>query len=764
MTRVFLAYASGNDFHNTVICDSATAASSNDRLITPWSEKDTSGQQISKSVETWISESDGFIADISLVNMNVTYEVGYAIGLRKPVRLIRSSHTAFNKIQEIGLLSSLGHDSYDFQPKLTALLKKKEISPGWPLPSRNKDQPIFVLQPPDPTDWSRQAISAVKKVARLKFRGFNPAEISRLNASEAFEHTAVSFGVIVFWVDSLDLKAQRNNQRASFIYGLARGLEIPVLLIAHESSQLPLDLHDSASRWGRMGDIDGLIASFRDNVADEIVQYTGSAPGGRPSTLADLDFGDPVAENEQSQLSEFFVETNPYKRALAGDAHVLVGRKGSGKSAVFLRVRDKCRSNKQNIVVDLMPEGYQLIKLKKFILDRLSFGTRKEVVAAFWEYILWLEIAYKILEKDQQRAKYDSELLAKYQALETLFRRRVDTGQGDFSERLGLLSDNIVSRFSESYSVDDEAAVLKSSEVLQIIYGEDLARLRDSVLDYLRLKGFVLFLFDNLDRVWTPGGFTEDDATILIGLVEAMQEISRKFTKRAYDFRWVLFVRSDVYEFLISGMADYGKLSTYSLEWADRDQMIELFKQRLIISERNDSRSVGLDEISTGHVQGRPTLEFLVDGSLMRPRYLIRLFETARRRALTLNRSKISEPDYLFALKELGWQVLEDLDREIVDIIPDGQNFLFEILDHQNDLTPEKLRYLAGKTISDPQLIEKLIDVMVWNGSLGVRVSNGDKYIFNTGYKRQYIASIIRANPQAELLIHPTLSAAIQEF
>jgi chromatin remodeling complex protein RSC6 len=35
-----------------------------------------------------------------------------------------------------------------------------------------------------------------------------------------------------------------------------------------------------------------------------------------------------------------------------------------------------------------MPEGYQLIKLKEFILDSLALGTRKEVVAAFWEYIL----------------------------------------------------------------------------------------------------------------------------------------------------------------------------------------------------------------------------------------------------------------------------------------------------------------------------------------------------------------------------------------
>lgn len=174
MTKVFLAYASGNDFHENIIRESAEAASTADRTVTPWSEKDTSGQQISRSVETWIEESDAFVGDLSVVNMNVTYEVGYAIGLRKPVRLVRSTHTDFKKVQNIGLLSTLGHDPYNFQPRLASILQKKDVTPAWPIPARNSDQPIFVLQPPTPTDWSRQAISAIKKIARLKYRGFNP--------------------------------------------------------------------------------------------------------------------------------------------------------------------------------------------------------------------------------------------------------------------------------------------------------------------------------------------------------------------------------------------------------------------------------------------------------------------------------------------------------------------------------------------------------------------------------------------------------------
>ncbi|MER9927550.1 hypothetical protein NKJ84_32970, partial [Mesorhizobium sp. M0048] len=127
-------------------------------------------------------------------------------------------------------------------------------------------------------------------------------------------------------------------------------------------------------------------------------------------------------------MADYFLETDAYQRTLAGEANVLVGRKGSGKTAVFLQVRDRTRAHKENIFIDLIPDGYQLIKMKEFILDKLSFGTRKEVVAAFWEYVLWLEIAYKLLEKDETRVLRDTRLLENYKKLKLLFEARVDDG------------------------------------------------------------------------------------------------------------------------------------------------------------------------------------------------------------------------------------------------------------------------------------------------------------------------------------------------
>lgn len=160
-------------------------------------------------------------------------------------------------------------------------------------------------------------------------------------------------------------------------------------------------------------------------------------------------------------------------------------------------------------------------------------------------------------------------------------------------------------------------------------------------------------------------------------------------------------------------------------------------------------------------VAGRPVLDFLIDGSLMRPRYLIRLFETARRRAVTFSRGKIAEEDYLVALKELGWQVLEDLDREIADLVPKGSDLLFEVVQQRENLTASKLRCIASKELKDPESIGKLIDVMLWNGSLGVMEGDSARYIFDVNYKRQYLATLLKGNYDASLSLHPTLVAAL---
>ncbi len=754
----FVAFSSADQFVSDVIGAACKGASSPEATFIPWNRNDASGQPIDRSVYSWVETADALVADISEPNHNVTYEVGLALGTQKALRLIRAANKDRKLLEEIGLLHNIGHDDFNGQQQLVEILRRP-YNPPWPRPKRNPEAPIYVLQSSQTDELLRRTLSNVKKVLRMRFRSFNPQEIDRLTASEAFEQVAQSFGVVAIWHDTSVPEAFRQNQRAAFAIGIARGLEIPFLLLAPNRLRLPLDLDELATRWDVPGDLDAKMRDFRDAVAEAQRLHVDVRPVAGRRYLDAVYCGDPAAENEATQLDTYFLETEQFRLTLSGDLNIILGRKGSGKTAIFLQARNKVRADKDNIVVDLAPEGFQLIKLRELIFDQLSHGTRKEFIAAYWEYIVWLEIAYKLLEKDAQRVRRDSRILEAYERLKAIYEERVD-GSGDFALRLSDLTSRIVDKYLKAVHGDEPIGAI-SSRTLQTIYGSEIRTVRDELLRYLKLKGIVCLLFDNLDRFWTPTGFVEIDTLIIIGLVECLQDIRRRFARSKIDFQWAIFLRSDVYEFVVHGMADYGKLATASIEWTDREMLLQMFERRILhgFRDKRPSFKTIWEEVSVPTVDGKPTLDFLLDASLMRPRYLIRLFETARRRAVTLGREKIDESDYKNGVEELAFQVLEDFDRELTDIVPDAKNLLFDLALLGERTSLSKLRQVIEKKIGKEALVEPVIDILIWAGCIGVLTETGTMYISDCSFKRPYIRALMSSDKAESIVFHPTLAS-----
>jgi hypothetical protein len=758
--KTFVAFASIDPFLAGTIVEACESSTTPGHEYEPWQRNDVSGQEIGKSVFGWIENADSFVADISEPNDNVTYEIGLAIGMAKPLRLIRATNRDRKALEEIGLLHNIGHNDYSDKSSLIEILTKNPPVAPWLPSKRNKDQPLYLIEPivtKKDDEALNRVSSGVKKTIKKKFRSFNPGEIDRLTAGEAFEQVSQSFGVIALWHEGNEPK--KDHQRAAFVIGLARGLEIPFRLIAHKNQRLPLDLDELATRWSKLEDIDPILRDFREELLEEIEEFKEIRPTGE--NFLDLVYcGNPVAESEAEHLDDYFVETEQFRLTLRGELNIVLGRKGTGKTAIFQQVRDKVRADRKNIVIDLQPAWFQLVKLKEKIIQQLTYGTRKEFIGAFWEYIVWLEIAYKLLEKDVTRARFDSRMLKPYMALEEAYRKRVE-GSGDFSERLKGLTDRIVARYEAARA--EASADLQSSKILEIVYGIEIRELRDEVMNYLKVKGVVFFLFDNLDRFWTPSGFVDIDASIIAGLVESLSETRKVMSRHKVDFCWAIFLRSDVYEFIVKGMADHGKLSVASVEWHDRALLFLLFEKRVMqgFAGMNVSWKEVWRAVSVPTVEGKDTIDFLINASLMRPRYLIRLFENARRRAVTLRKNLIDEEDYAVALNELGWQVMEDFSRELSDIVRGADDLLFDIVNHGGDMTLGELRQIIKKRVSDDATIDIVIDVMIWMGCLGVKNQTGITYISDCGFKRPFIRSLLPDSDEKSIVFHPTLAAIL---
>jgi len=306
--------------------------------------------------------------------------------------------------------------------------------------------------------------------------------------------------------------------------------------------------------------------------------------------------------------------------------NLAVGRKGSGKTALFIQLRDKIRSDKRNVVVDLRPEGYQLIKLKEDMLARLSEGSRQHLITAFWEYLILLEVAYKLLEKDQYTYKHNHATRELYLELKATYKVEDFSAEGDFSERLALLSLRISDDYRTRYGAGTNQR-LTTDQVTELLYRHDLAKLRGQITSYLERKAAVWILFDNLDKGWSTQGVDEIDATVLRCLIDAGRKIEREMRRAGRSLHCIVFVRNDVYEHIMSRSADYGKEMRAVLDWTEPDLLREMLRLRLVSALDAKARDIPFEQIwptfCVSHYHGEESADYLIERSLMRPRNVL---------------------------------------------------------------------------------------------------------------------------------------------
>jgi hypothetical protein len=239
----------------------------------------------------------------------------------------------------------------------------------------------------------------------------------------------------------------------------------------------------------------------------------------------------------------------------------------------------------------LKPEGYQLIRIKEDILEYLSEGARQHLITAFWEYLIYLEIAYKLLEKDQLAYRYSHDIHEAYIALNRAYQAEDFSAEGDFSERLAMLSHHIGAQYQQKYGTQ-EGRRLTANEVTELVYTHDIKLLRTLISSYLQRKDSVWVLFDNLDRGWSTQGVDVIDAIVLRCLVDAGRKVEREMRKAGHTVRCIVFVRDDVYDHLMHNSPDYGKELRAALDWNDADMLREMLRLRLVSGLHADFEKV----------------------------------------------------------------------------------------------------------------------------------------------------------------------------
>ncbi len=704
----------------------------------PWEFNDVAGQPLISPILERIATSPFFVCDVTYLNLNCVYEIGFAIGQRKRVFIIRHAGTSGDKslANVTGIFDTLGYFEYSdmeaLRSRLTAHIDEAPTSFNVTL---DRKAQVYIVEPPSRTDAVTVLISRIKK-AEYRYRSFNPDEDSRLSGLDAVEQVAMSSGVVVPLQEKSVAHAEVHNIRCMFVAGLADGMGKPLLMTAPSTYSVPLDVRDSVTTYGRTSDIPKIVNEFCPRIVEYFTEAEPPEISGQ-TLLQSLSIGDPRAENEMTTLSRYYLTTDQTSRAMRGEVNLVVGRKGSGKTALFIRLRDAMRKDKRNIVVDLRPETYQLIKLKEDILQYLTDGARAHLITAFWEYLTLLEVAYKLLEKDRSLYRYNHEIHDLYINLDRTYRARDFTTEGDFSERLLALSQRLAADYKAKYGNADGQR-LTAAQVTELLYTHNIRDLRNQISEYLEKKETVWVLFDNLDKGWSTQGVDVIDAVVLRCLVEAGRKIERDLRKDGHTFHCIVFIRNDVYDHLMRSSADYGKETRAALDWSDPDLLREMLRLRLVSGLQGKGDRTPFNtiwhELCVSHIDGEETSGYLIRRSLMRPRNLLKIFNHCRGFANNFRRQKIDETDIEKGLRAFSQDLLEELDRELTDVFPIAKDLLYYFLDAPATLLPAELVAILLTGGIDDDAHEKVTDFLLYYGVLGTRLNDEEFFIFNVNY------------------------------
>lgn len=723
-----------------------------------WVQNDIAGHCLVDPIIEKISDADFILSDITTLNFNVCYEIGYAIGCKKRVFLVKNStiEPEYTLIRRVGIFDTLGYESYRNSDELSGLISKiSNLTPLSVEGDLNRESPIYIISPREKAEEEIRIVSRLKKISRVPFRIFDPQETGRMSSTEAIDNVTTSTGIIIPLVPVNRQDSVVHNLRCAFIAGLSHALGKETLILQYNNEIVPLDYRDSVSSYSSLDGIDAYISDFASRSVALALKFQRDESHSVRTKLEETPLGAPAAENEMSDLPSYFLATDEFNRVNSGEIQIVAGRKGAGKSALFFQVRNVKRKDKRNIVLDLHPEGFQLKKLKTLVLDRLDEGSKEHTITAFWEYLFLLEICYKILEKDRHRHIHDHVLRPLYEKLRTTYNADRFVTEGDFAERLLKLTTEIESKF-----LFDEEGVsegfLPRERVTELLYQHDLSSLRDQVIEYLQEKGQVWILFDNIDKGWPPHGIEESDLTILKCLIEALAKLKNQLRKKDLVFQGVVFIRNDVYEHLLASQSDRGKMSKVVIDWVDADLLREFLRLRLVSKSADRTKTFDLawrDMVKAHIFGGQESSQYFIDRSLMRPRALLEFIRHCKSHAVNLKKTEIDEDDISYGETAYSVDLIHYVDLEIRDVYPVVDDVLYAFIGCERHLTSTDIESrLKDFGIAD-NCINDLRDLLIWYGVFGF-AEDVDKeiYIYNVNYDFKKLNALIGRRAENDLL------------
>ncbi|MGL5828249.1 MAG: P-loop ATPase, Sll1717 family [Angustibacter sp.] len=320
-----------------------------------------------------------------------------------------------------------------------------------------------------------------------------------------------------------------------------------------------------------------------------------------------LQFGEPAAEREGKKLEHYFVENRAFERLHSGPRRILLGNRGSGKSAVFRMLAER-DSVAGNIAISLAPQDYSYEMLKQISASRVDGNWGKSAAyAAAWKYLM-MTLALRRLARVpslKQRPGKDEKTLQKF-----LNQARQQNSDQPLDVLLQYLQ-----RF-EDVRVSAGSSAQRTSELARLYELDEIAHLFPLLSDTPGGKSVHIYV-DELDLGWDG---SEEAQAFVTGLFQASLALNKLDAK----LRVYIAIRQELFNSVPALNADAQKYRDMyeQISW-ESSTLFTLITRRIehffphapVVGSRDEVWRMAFTDLSS--------YRFMLERSLYRPRELI---------------------------------------------------------------------------------------------------------------------------------------------
>jgi len=334
--------------------------------------------------------------------------------------------------------------------------------------------------------------------------------------------------------------------------------------------------------------------------------------------LEKVDFGHDEAEND-SNLVRYFLETDSFLRIFKGDKMYVIGRKGTGKSAIYLTIENVNLQEMLTSGLTFDDYSWQVHNKVRDLSKSIDFACVNT-----WKYIILLELG-KLLIKESN-------------FLEKTFHPDLKKVANFLEKNYGSLKpsykDFLVDKFRrikrlDLPSISSEGVKLGGIELEQNAPDEERLiteinivnkELQEVIFKAMTNK-YYFILFDKLDDGWDA---SNEFKSSMVGLLKAARDLNIESKKANKHLRAIVFLRSDIYDVLQYNDKNKAFQDIEFLRW-DKEKLITLINKRIGFSlglsdDKNAWNRIFVKEKMRSKT---PNVSYLIKRTFLRPRDII---------------------------------------------------------------------------------------------------------------------------------------------